>query len=257
MIRNSIYVVGMRIEKCISVEAASGSWDCETQPCNDEKYILFCVAELDHKQREKFTITLSNEGGWCGSGYCAATWGDMEIKEVEKFGPLTHRPKRGMPIQIENAYYKIYEGACFEKFANKEEYKNEERYSWCSYCYDAEVVNNVFAYSPDGNDSYYPSGYALVNMDLFAPYERGFQKRPVWIFAGKSNTGKSTLAYYLDSTYKVFETDELEDGELPEFIWADIIVVGNKHELKVSDILPHLPEGTEAVIVNFSRGENE
>lgn len=245
--RYDIHVVGMRVEKYIGVEAGNDEWSCDTQPCNDEKYILFCIVRLPYKRCLKYTITLSSDGGWCGSGYTTASWGSMNIKEVNEFGPFTHKSTGGLPIKIESAYYDWETNElCFEKkIAEDDDYKYD----------DADVSNNVFGYSSIGDDEYYPRGWVYVNMDLFTEHKRAFQKRPVWIFSGESATGKSTLAYYLSEYKKVFETDKLKDGEtLPETIWADVIVLGNKHKIPVEDIASHLPEGTEIVTVNFTKG---
>lgn len=245
--RSHIYVVGMRVEKFIGVEASNDEMECDTKECNSDKYILFCSARWPYNK--KFTITLYREGGWCMSGYTTASWGLMKIKEVDSFGPFTHLPKDKTEIILENAYYDLEtQSICFEKTEPKDE--NDE------YVYqEADVYNNVFQYSKNGGDEYYPSGWVDVNMNLFKEGKRAFTDRPVWIFTGESATGKSTLGYYLGLNDKVvFETDSLKDGELPETIWADIIVIGNKHNITVQDIAPHLPEGTEIVTVNFMKG---
>ena len=256
--RFNVYVIGMRVENYIGVEAGDDDYNCNTQPCNAEKYILFCVAELPYRKRRKLTITLWNEGGWCCSGYTTATWGGLRVEEVDNFGPITHRPKSGRPIRLDNTYYDTeYVGAsgiCFEKPS-----KEEMDILYPDVFYDdIDVINNVFSYSAEGGDAYYPSGYSSVNMDLFTEYARNMKDRPVWIFSGDSGTGKSTLAYYLSKRKEVFETDSLKDGELPETIWADIVVVGNKYKFSTADIASHLPKGTEVIAVNFFKGyENE
>lgn len=256
--RYDIHVVGMRAEKYIGVTAGDDEWEKNTEPCNDEKYILFCIVRLPYKQCRKYTITLSTKEGWCYSGYTTASWGYMDIKEVDDFGPATHRPKDKLPIKIENAYFDQNRGLCFEKkLKDEEDEYSDEMYEMTDgngYS-EADVINNVFSYSNIGGDEYYPSGWIHVNMDLFTEHKRAFQERPVWIFSGESATGKSTLAYYLRKDKEVFETDKLKEGEkLPELIWADIVVLGNKNKITVEDIASHLPKGTEVITVNFFKG---
>ena len=42
----------------------------------------------------KFVMSLYTDYGVCPSGYTTASWGRMDVKEVEAFGPFTHRPKK-------------------------------------------------------------------------------------------------------------------------------------------------------------------
>lgn len=253
--RCDVYVVGMRVEKCIGTEAVTEGPDfyfnCETQECNDERFILFCSAKLPYIHK-KFTITLYTSHGWCGSGYTTASWGYMKVKEVDNFGPFTHMLKDGKRVMLENTYYDTEtQNMCFEK--KTRDYESNDEYEEDEY-YDADVHNNVFSYSEDGGDKYYPSGYSSVNMELFSECKRSFTDRPVWIFTGESATGKSTLAYYLREGKIVLETDSFENSTLPETIWADIIVIGNKYNVTVQEIAKRLPKGTEIVTVNFMKG---
>lgn len=243
--RFDIQVVGMRVEKCIGTCTGKNTFDVE--PCNDKKYILFCIAKTRFSDR-KYTITLYQTEGWCGSGYCHASFGYMGIQEVDEFGTETHKTKNGLPIKMENTYFSFDDGLCFEKVTA--EYDDDVYYEkeW------ADAYNNIFSYSRVGGDEYYPNGWIKVNEDLFEEYERTIKDRPVWIFSGESATGKSTLAYYLGKDKVVFETDGAPEGKLPETIWADIIVLGNKHEITIQDIASHLPEGTEIITVDFMKG---
>lgn len=254
MERYDISVVGMRVEKFIGTRAVTEGddayYNCDTEECNDEKFILFCLVKSPYEYKKLFTITLFARRGWCGSGYTTASWGNMKIKEVDDFGPFTHAPKDGKKIKLENAYYDY--GLCFEKVTVPE--SDEDDADGIDDWHDEDIHNNVFVLSKDGGDKYYPSGYVNVNMNLFTECKRAFEDRPVWIFFGESAAGKSTLAYYLSENKVVFETDSLDDGKLPDTIWADIIVVGNKYNITVQDIAPHLPEGTEIISVNFMKG---
>lgn len=80
--------------------------------------------------------------------------------------------------------------------------------------------------------------------------------RPVWIFYGKSGTGKSTLAYILSqsdvSDKTIYETDSCD--HLPDEIWADIIVIGNKHNYDLSTVIEHIAEKDRCKIIPVEFG---
>lgn len=95
------------------------------------------------------------------------------------------------------------------------------------------MINNVFAYSHNGEDNYYPTGSVAINKKLFIPLARAMEKRPVWIIEGASGTGKSTLASHLEGL-TVFETDSVD--KLPESIKEDVIVLGNRSGFKREDV---------------------
>lgn len=80
------------------------------------------------------------------------------------------------------------------------------------------------------------------------------KKRPVWILSGASGTGKSTFGYILNKEgRKVYETDSTKDGNLPEEIWADVIVIGNKWKnITVDEVKKHLPDDVNVIDVTFS-----
>ena len=87
---------------------------------------------------------------------------------------------------------------------------------------------------------------------LFEKTPRMMEGRPVWIFAGASGLGKSTLGRFLELQGKiVYETDS--DQRLPNMIMADVIVVGNRNKsLVLDDICARLPDGVEPIFVEFS-----
>ena len=87
---------------------------------------------------------------------------------------------------------------------------------------------------------------------MFEKTARIMEKRPVWIFAGDSALGKSTLGRFLEFQGKiVYETDF--DQRLPHVIMADVIVAGNRNKsLTIEDICSRLPEGVEPIFVEFS-----
>lgn len=87
---------------------------------------------------------------------------------------------------------------------------------------------------------------------LFEKTPRMMEGRPVWIFAGASGLGKSTLGRFLELQGKiVYETDS--DPRLPNMIMADVIVAGNRNKsLSINDICARLPDGVEPIFVEFS-----
>lgn len=234
-----VYVVGIRKELFVDNMPGADSFD-EVQGEN-ERYILFCTTA---EGRVKFTITLWTSYGWCGSGYCGASWGNISIDNVYKsFGPATHFPKdrkillKGVKYDASKA--SIHEAVIFDNSVEPDE---------------DEYKTNVFTVSFDGDDSYYPSGYADVKEELFTELPRAMKKRPVWILSGVSGTGKSTFGYIFNKEgYKVYETDSAKEGILPEEIWADVIVVGNKWKnITVDEVKKHLPDDVNAIDVTFS-----
>lgn len=91
--------------------------------------------------------------------------------------------------------------------------------------------------------------------EMFEKTPRIMEKRPVWIFAGGSGLGKSTLGRFLELQGKViYETDS--DQRLPNVIMADVIVAGNRNRsLTIDDICSRLPDGVEPIFVEFSLAE--
>lgn len=88
--------------------------------------------------------------------------------------------------------------------------------------------------------------------EMFEKTPRIMEKRPVWIFAGASGLGKSTIGRFLELQGKaVYETDT--DQRLPNVIMADVIVAGNRNKsLTIDDICARLPNGVEPIFVEFS-----
>lgn len=91
--------------------------------------------------------------------------------------------------------------------------------------------------------------------EMFEKTLRMMEGRPVWIFAGASGLGKSTLGRFLELQGKVvYETDS--DLRLPNVIMADVIVAGNRNKsLTIDDICAKLPDGIEPIFVEFSLAE--
>lgn len=91
-----------------------------------------------------------------------------------------------------------------------------------------------------------------VNTELFERTARAMPGRPVWIFTGASALGKSTIGMLLSSSGKeVYETDASDN--LPEVIWADVIVSGRRRGgFPLEEIKKRLPDGVKPILVNFS-----
>ena len=90
---------------------------------------------------------------------------------------------------------------------------------------------------------------------MFEKTPRMMEKRPVWIFAGGSGLGKSTIGRFLELQGKIiYETDS--DQRLPNMIMADVIVAGNRNKsLTIDDICARLPDEVEPIFVEFSLAE--
>lgn len=241
-----IYCVGFK--RVYYPGSVPGDSSFDEEPATCEKDILCCY--IDDYSHSKFEIELETVYGWCGSGYCTSTWGYMREYWVDDFGPLTHTPKDHKPIKIDGAYYERVYG---ENSVNADWFFSNTRSEdlW----YDYEIDNNVFYYDADGDDNYYPRGGAGVNEELFEELPRAFKNRPVWIFSGESATGKSTLAHLL-ADKRVYETDSAEDGVLPDELWYDVVVIGNKWpDITVDDICARIEKPAEIIIVDFNRKE--
>lgn len=207
-------IIGLRIEKYIDKEISGHNCDFEYNDAEFEKHII-CGVLSDNRKVE---IELSHSEGECGSGWTTASWGHIKVIEVKRFNGYTHIPKE--PIEIDD-YLLTFE---------------------------SDTDNKVFSISEDGGDSYYPSGGYNVNMELFKETVRAKNLRPVWIFKGKSNSGKSFLASKLNDL-EVYETDSNEN--LPTSITASIVVLGNKYNYSIDDIKTKLFGEVEVQIVEF------
>jgi hypothetical protein len=210
-------IVGMRIEKYIGQEVSGHNCDFEYTDAEFERHIIFGVTSGN----KKIQITLYHEEGECGSGWCTASFGHIEVEEVSQFGGYTFVPKNRLVI---------------------EDLDPKQSYNWVS------IDNEVFSVSYDGGDSYYPSGGYHVNESLFIKTPRAKTKRPVWLFVGDSNLGKSYIASHTD--FSVYETDS--DPTLPDQILTDIIVLGKKYDFTIEEVKEKIFGEFELCVVNFS-----
>ena len=217
-------IVGMNIEKYIGHSVEGHNCDFDYVNAEFQRHILYGTEE-----NKKFEITLSVEEGECGSGWTTATFGKLNIKEIDSFP--------GMMFRINN----------FDKEINKPVVMDYG-------CFE-DINNELFDISFDGGDNYYPSGGYSVNMEYFITNGRGVFseediKRKVWIFKGNSGTGKSFLSNKID--LEKYETDSSQI--LPNIITQDIVIVGNKFDFKIEDVKERIfnNENTSIIIVNFS-----
>lgn len=209
-------IIGLRIEKYIDTKVTGHNLDFEYKDAEFQRHII-CAVLSDNKKVE---ITLSESEGVCGSGWTTASYGHMEVKYVNKFNGFTHIPKRPLELDDTEIVIKSNDG----------------------------ISNEVFSVSPYGYDEYYPSGYYHVNMELFDETIRHKKSRPVWIFIGKSNSGKSYLSSKI-SDLKVYETDSC--NTLPDTITESIVVLGNKYPFTIDDVKSRLFGNVEVQIVEF------
>ena len=77
-------------------------------------------------------------------------------------------------------------------------------------------------------------------------------KRPVHLFHGDSNSCKSYLAALTGKS--LYETDSVKSlGDVPDTLTQDIIVIGNRWECSLEDIIPRLFGDCEIIEVKFTK----
>ena len=207
-------IIGLRIEKYIDKEISDHNCDFEYNDSEFEKHII-CAVLSDNRKVE---IELSNSVGECMSGWTSASWGHISVTEVKMFNGYTHSTNCAIIVNdIEPGY-------------------------------SDDVSNYYFSVDCDGGCNYYPSGYYSVDMNLFEETVRHKNMRPIWIFKGKSNAGKSFLASKL-TNLDVYETD-ISD-ELPSVITESVIVLGNKYKFTIEHIKSKIFGKFEIQIVDF------
>lgn len=211
-------IIGMRIEKYIGYEVDGHNCDFTYTEAMFDRHIL-CGILSDNRKVE---ITLSESVDQCCSGWCLASFGQIKLDFVDRFNGFTYVPVN--PITIDDI----------------SSVKGVE-----------EIQNEVFRYSGDGGCPYYPSGGYEVKMELFKETIRAKKNRPVWIFTGESNLGKSFLSAKIQDL-EVFETDSC-DYELPDKINADIIVLGNRHWFEIDEIKERIFGDSEIIMVEFTK----
>lgn len=207
-------IIGLRIEKYIDKEISGHNCDFTYTDAEFEKHIICGVLD----DNRKVEIELRRSEDQCGSGWTTASYGHIQVVEVKKFNGYTHIPIGMLTIEdVEPGF-------------------------------EGDISNKVFSVEYDGGDSYYPSGSYSIKMELFRPTIRAKEKRPVWIFKGKSNSGKSFVASKLKDL-EVYETDSNE--KLPDTITASVVVLGNKHRFSISEIKKRIVGKADVQVVDF------
>ena len=209
-------IIGIRIEKYIDKKVSGHNCDFQYNDAEFTKHIICAV----HSDNRKLEIELSRFEGECGSGWCTASFANINITEVERFGGYSHIPKNILYID-----------------------DLEPGFSY-------DTSNEVFNISQYGYDDYYPSGSYYVNMNLFNETSRNMNLRPVWIFKGGSNYGKSFIASKLKDI-DVYETDS--NDILPDSITSTVIILGNKYTFAIEDITEKLFGDVDVHIVDFTK----
>ena len=209
-------IIGLRIEKYIGKQVTGHNPDFEYNDAEFEKHIICTILS----NGKKVEIELSTSEGICGSGWTTASYGHITITPVNRFNGFTYLPKKPLEIEDIDLNFKLNDF----------------------------ISNDVFSVYEYGRDTYYPSVCHYVNMNLFNETIRHKKNRPVWIFLGKSNSGKSFISSKIKDL-KVYETDS--SNTLPEKITESIVVLGNKYQYTVEDIKSRLFGNVDVQIVEF------
>jgi hypothetical protein len=175
-------IIGMRIEHYIGTSVEQDDYDFIYKDAEFERHVLCIIYQGD-----KFEIILYRKEGECGSGYTTAQWGCIEINKVMNFGGFGYIPKSDLCIDDFDFQY-------FKEGIDRE---------------DIIIKNHVFEVNGCGGGQYYPQGYYYINMDLFRKTVRAKDKRMIWIFKGKSGSGKSFLASRLSNVIVVPKEDKV------------------------------------------------
>lgn len=213
-------IIGLNVIKYVGEVCGGHNCHFVYEPDELEKYVLFLRNEVG----SFYELSLEESYGECGSGWTTASWGHAQLERVYHIGPFGYKPKQIYTFELEEKNGKF----------DTEEY-----------------VGNVFSFSYDGGDKWYPSGWANVDLDKFEKLPRCMDSRPVWIFKGGSGLGKTSIAYALmKDDFDIFETDSCD--ALPDVITADVVVVGNRKQYSIDDIKERLFGEPKVIIVNFN-----
>ena len=223
-------IIGLRIENYIG-KVCQGGQNVFTYTDEELQRHIICAVLSDNQRVE---ITLWTTYGECGSGWDCATWGHYKVELVQRFRGYQYYPKRSSLIVPD----------VFPLSLDVDNAENEENNEF------QDVENEVFQVYHIGknNDGYYPSGDYNVNMNLFTETVRATHMRPVWIFIGPSNSGKSYLSSQLKDV-SVYETDS--SPNLPTIINESVVVLGNKYQFSLKDIRERLFGNTTVHTVTF------
>lgn len=173
----------------------------------------------DKQTNRIWQFILWQDLGRCYSGFCGASWGRLSFKEG--MIPFSQKPLKETEIDLEVDASGIPVG-CIGRVSSLSP----------DYLYDCkDIDNSVFCVSYEGGDDYYPSGGYEIKVALEESSRQ--LTRPLWVFYGESNLGKSSLAH--DTGRAVYETDS--DSKFPTDLDPyDIIVIGGKYKFTIEDV---------------------
>lgn len=123
---------------------------------HDEGGTYWILYFEDKDRIEYYKVVVSDNYGSCGSKYCGATWGDIgKLEKLEDEPRRFTKAKKEVFIEISNGNLDITEKD------SKEEY--DARISQL-----LSTKGEIIAESTgNGGCSYYPSGHASINKELF------------------------------------------------------------------------------------------
>lgn len=214
-------VVGLREEMYIGKSVSGTNCDFEY---SDQEMIKHTLLLSTRHGYHKVELTLLNVEGECGSGWCAASYGEYEWKIASTFAEKTH-------TTVDDVYIDLTEG----KMETGED----------------SLVNEVFTFSEVGGCEYYPSGGYTIDMSKFKQVGVKQEARPVHIFIGDSNLCKSHLASLTGKS--VFETDTMETCTLPDVITEDIVVIGKRYDISFDKVIDVLFGECKPIVVQFTK----
>lgn len=199
--KQSIRIIGM-VNTFYVVDTCDGH-NCDFTWTKDvgEKHALYGYSQND----DKVKIQLEMSEGECSSGWTVASYATLDISNVNKFPPFSHVPiNRAITISID---------------------PDED-----------DIDCEAFSFSAEGSNEYYPCGSYTIK-DVFNTTPRHHSNRIVYVFYGPSGVGKSYIADHL-SELSVYDTDCNE--ALPDVIYTDVVVVGNKYKHSIDDVTGRL-----------------
>ena len=126
-------IVGLREEKYVGQVVKGHNCDFTYSDEVLKRHVILAVSEATDKKVE---LTLSEEYGECGSGWCTASWGKWEYKDVETFAGKTHTTKYSVPLV---------------------DLRDDCENFQCDF----------FSFDYNGGCDYYPSGGYSINMEMF------------------------------------------------------------------------------------------
>ena len=121
-------IIGLREELYIGQEVSGHNCDFEYTDIEMTRHVILMVSEEDDTKVE---LTLEEEQGECGSGWCSASYGRYSWENVDTFAGKTHTLTNPITLDITSGSLETGEGS---------------------------ISNEIFYFSQYGGCCYYPSG---------------------------------------------------------------------------------------------------